>query len=112
MTQNRRTAAFYVPFCRSPIIPYICIVTGNKQQTMRTISNSEFVANPDMYFGMAREQDVRIRKGRQMFRLVHEPPAEQPFLEPDDELRRAITIDEFLDRFDERLKQKWAERRK
>ncbi len=66
---------------------------------MRTISNSEFVANPDMYFGMAREQDVRIRKGRQMFRLVHEPPAaEQPILEPDDDYRRAITVDELKER--------------
>ncbi len=80
---------------------------------MKTISTREFTANPDRYFDMAREQDVRIRKGRQVFHLICEPPiSPQPFLEPDDDLRNAITIDEFLRRFDEKLDKKWAARQK
>ncbi len=67
-------------------------------KSMRTISNREFVANPEMYLGIAsRQQDVRIRKGRKIFHLTCEPPApQQPILEPDDDLRRAITFYELL----------------
>jgi hypothetical protein len=63
---------------------------------MRTITNSEFAAHPEMYLDMAREQDVRIKKGRTAFRLIRETPATtQPILEPDDDLRRAISAEEF-----------------
>ena len=37
---------------------------------MKTISNSEFLAHPEMYFDMAREQNVRIRRGKQTFSLA------------------------------------------
>jgi hypothetical protein len=71
---------------------------------MRTISNSEFAAHPEMYLDMAREQDVRVKKGRDTFRLVYETPDrrsakhsdEQPLLAPDDDLRSAITGEELL----------------
>ena len=81
---------------------------------MRTISNSEFVANPEIYFDMAREQEVRIRRGRQIFNLTCEPPiTPQPILEPDDDLRRAITMDEFKEKvltMVDRLDKKYARR--
>ena len=81
---------------------------------MRTISNREFVANPEMYFGMAREQDVRIRKGREIFHLVYEPPVPpQPILEPDDDLCRAISAEEFREKLVEAMKrvdEKYARR--
>ncbi len=83
---------------------------------MKTISAREFVANPEMYLGIAREQEVRVKKGREMFHIVYEaatpslPP--QPFLEPDDDLRRAITVDELLKGIHEDIDRKWAERRK
>jgi hypothetical protein len=80
---------------------------------MKTISNREFVANPELYLGMATEQDVRITKGRRVFHLTCEPEHDlQPVLQPDDELRRAITCEELLRRIDEDLDRKWAERRK
>ncbi len=67
---------------------------------MKTISAREFVANPELYLGIAREQEVRVKKGREMFHIVYEaatpPLPPQPFLEPDDDLRRAITFDELL----------------
>ena len=39
---------------------------------MKTITNREFAGNLDHYFGMASEQEVRIRKGRQVFSLIRE----------------------------------------
>ena len=66
---------------------------------MRTISNREFIANTDMYMGVAQKQEVRIRRGRRVYHLTCEPTAaEQPILEPDDDYRRAISIDELKER--------------
>ncbi len=81
---------------------------------MRTISNREFIANPEMYLGMATQQEVRVRKGQRVIRLVNEPPVRrQPILEADDDLRRAISMDEFkervlveIDRLDEKYSRK------
>jgi len=65
---------------------------------MTTISSKEFAAHQDRYFDMAINDDVRIRRKRNVFRLVYEPLAEeQAVLEPDDDLRRAITMDELRD---------------
>ncbi len=101
---------------------------------MRTISNSEFAANPDMYFDLARLQDVRVKKGREVFHIVHEAADDEEqkelsddevwelfaarypdgisTLSDEEEIARAITVDEFLKRFDKRLEEKWAERLK
>lgn len=39
-----------------------------------------------MYLDMAMGEDVCVRKGHDLFRIVYEPAAsEQPFLEPDDD---------------------------
>ena len=107
---------------------------------MKAISKSQFVANPEMYLDMAREHDeVRIRRGRTMYRLVCESPAtRQPDDEPreltddevwglfarhypdglpplgsdEEEIARAITFDELLVGVHEDIRRKWAERRK
>ncbi len=98
---------------------------------MKTISNREFCANPDLYMGVAAEQEVRIRKGRQVFSLIREtdddeatqnaigryldavyPDGMPPLGTDEEEIANAISIDEFLRRFDKRLDEKWAERRK
>jgi hypothetical protein len=66
---------------------------------MRTISGSEFLAHPEKYLNMAVEQDVRIQKGREMFHIVYAPPVdEQPILQPDDDLRRALSANEFREK--------------
>ncbi len=66
---------------------------------MKTISNREFCANPDLYMGVAAEQEVRVRRGRMTYRIICEPTAtEQPIHQPDEKLRRAITCDEFKQR--------------
>ncbi len=67
---------------------------------MITVSNSEFIANPEMYFDYAREKDeVRVEKGHEVYHIIYEAPTlRQPVLEPDDDYRRAITIDELKER--------------
>ena len=79
---------------------------------MRTISNREFCANPDLYMSVAAEQEVRVRRGRMTYRIICEPPAgTQPVHQPDEKLRRAISMDEFKERalaMVDRLDEKYA----
>ncbi len=101
---------------------------------MRTISNSEFAANPDMYFDLARLQDVRVKKGREVFHIVHETDDEEEqkelsddevwelfaarypdgisTLSDEEEIARAITGEELIRRINAGLEKKWAERLK
>ena len=66
---------------------------------MTLVSSKEFISNQDKYFDLALNGGVCIRRGDYMFHLVSAPFEEQyppqPFLEPDDDLRRAISADEF-----------------
>jgi len=60
---------------------------------------------------MAVIDDVRIRRKRNTYRLVYNPIAEeQPVLQPDDDLRRAITGDELLERIYRDIDKKFANR--
>ncbi len=101
---------------------------------MKTISNREFVANPELYLGIASEQEVRIRKGSQVFSLVLQPDDDEPEELTDDqvwglfskhypdglpplgtdeeEIARAITFDELMVGIHEDIDRKWAQRRK
>ncbi|MCL2040459.1 MAG: hypothetical protein FWG84_00275 [Bacteroidales bacterium] len=62
---------------------------------MTLVSSKEFISNEGKYFDLALDEDVCIQRGDYMFRLVSRPIEEQyppqPFLEPDDDLRSAIT---------------------
>ena len=65
---------------------------------MTVVSSKEFVANEDKYFELAEHEDVCIKRGNGMFHLLYRPMEihypEQPILEPDDDLRNAITKEE------------------
>ena len=67
---------------------------------MTLVTSKEFIADEDKYFDLALNGGVCIQRGDFMFHLVSAPFEKQyppqPFLEPDDDLRRAISIDEFL----------------
>ena len=70
---------------------------------MTVVSSKEFATNQSKYFDLAVKEDVRIKRGRNIFYLRYEPVekiniSEQPIFEPDDDLRRAITMDEFKER--------------
>ena len=64
---------------------------------MTAISIKEFNANQNMYLDLALSEDVRIKNDKYMVRLICEPIdviPEQVVLKPDDDLKRAIPIDE------------------
>jgi hypothetical protein len=67
---------------------------------MTVVSTKEFNTDQEKYFDMAVNGNVCIQRGENMFYLsfapVKEQYSEQIILEPDDDLRRAITMDEFL----------------
>ncbi len=101
---------------------------------MKTISNSEFLANPEMWLDEAREQDVCVKKGNAMFHIIYkaddEPTDEQteralaawlhtiypdgmpPLGSDEEEIARSITAEELLRGIDEDLDRKWAERQR
>lgn len=61
---------------------------------MRVISSSELRNNMKKYLDLAMEEKIVIQRGRnETFVLTREE-----YLEPDEDLRRAITMDELLER--------------
>jgi predicted transcriptional regulator len=70
---------------------------------MTVVSSKEFTSNQKKYFDLAVNENIIIRRGRNMFHLIYAPIGkqnipEQQILEPDDDLRRAISIDELRER--------------
>ena len=69
---------------------------------MTLVSSKKFRTNEDKHFDLALNDEVCIRRGDYMYHLVSTPVEEQyppqPFLEPDDDLCRAISADEFRKR--------------
>ena len=69
---------------------------------MTLVSSKEFLSNEEKYFDLALNGGVCIQRGDFVYHLVSAPFEEQyppqPFLEPDDDLRRAISADEFRHR--------------
>jgi len=68
---------------------------------MTVISTQEFVANQNMYFNMAINQDVCIKRDEGMFHIRYNPIAEtngkkQKYKQPDADFYRAISMDELL----------------
>jgi len=66
---------------------------------MTVVSSKEFVTNQKRYFDLAVNENVVIRRGKNMFHLIYAPIKrqypEQPILEPDDDFYNAISGDEF-----------------
>jgi len=70
---------------------------------MTVITSKEFASNQKKYFDMAVNEEVCIKRGTNRYQLMYNPVErtkipEQPILEPDDDLRRAITMDELRDK--------------
>jgi hypothetical protein len=85
---------------------------------MTVVSSKDFVRNEDKYFDLALEEQVCIQKGDNMFLLLyknvddkniyHDASVYEEILEPDDDLRRAITAEELLERIHEDIHRKFA----
>ena len=73
---------------------------------MTLVSSKEFVDNGDKYFDMALEEQVIIKRGDNVFLInnmdgmnkYHDASVYEEILEPDDDLHRAISADEFKKR--------------
>ena len=81
---------------------------------MTVVSSKEFIANEDKYFELAERENVCIKRGNGIFQLLYRPIevqySEQAILEPDDDLRNAITAEELLKRVHEDIRVKFASR--
>jgi hypothetical protein len=76
---------------------------------MQIVSSKEFASHPNKYLDMALSQDICIQRGENMFQISYHPSdEEQPVLQPDDDLRRAITIDELRESAHEHIRQLFA----
>jgi len=71
---------------------------------MTVVSSKEFATNQEKYFDLALDEQVCIQRGDNLFHLIYKHADEmnnndfEEFLEPDDDFRRAITMDEFINR--------------
>ena len=66
---------------------------------MVLVNSADFATHQEKYFNLAMDNEVHIKRGQGMFRLVYEPVIEeQPILEPDADFYSAISADEFKKR--------------
>ena len=69
---------------------------------MTVVSTREFNSNQAKYFELAVNEEVYIERDNKMYFLMYKPIEtqynEQAILEPDDNLRRAITAEVLLER--------------
>jgi len=63
---------------------------------MTVVSTKEFNTNQEKYFDMALDDEIYIQRGDCLFIVTRVNGHEKKYKEPDDDLRRAITMDEFL----------------
>ena len=81
---------------------------------MAVVNIKEFASHQKKYFDLAEKEDICIKRGQSMFHLIYKPVekqySEQPILEPDDDLRRAITAEELLERIHVDIRKKFASR--
>ena len=72
---------------------------------MTIVRNKELVSNQTEYYPLAVNENVVIKKTSKM--PISIIPS-QPILEPDDDFRRAITIDDLFDKVKENIQKKYA----
>ncbi len=78
---------------------------------MQVVSSREFATHHNKYLNMAMDHDIHVKMGQKMFRIIYEPIAdEQPVLEPDEDLRNAITFDELRDSVHEHIRKLYAKK--
>jgi len=66
---------------------------------MTVISSKEFAANQTRYYNLAQNEQLGIKRGKNMYHLIHTPVEnypEQPIFEPDDDFYRSISADKLL----------------
>ena len=64
---------------------------------MTVVSTREFNTHQEKYFDLALNEQVYVKRGRNMFVVTKASEPEVIYKEPDDDLRTAITKDELLE---------------
>ena len=64
---------------------------------MTVVSSKEFVSNHNKYFGMALKEQLYVRNGGNIFQVSIAKDKIVDHKKPDDDFRRAITADEFME---------------
>jgi len=78
---------------------------------MMIISSNDFITNHEKYFNLAlNEQEVYIKNGENMFMVSIANDRKRKYKQPDEDLRRAITMDELRKRVKEDIHQWYKER--
>jgi hypothetical protein len=76
---------------------------------MTVVSSKEFATHQKKYFDLAVNEQVVIKRGKNRYRLELETQyPQQPVLEPDDDLRRAITAEELIKRIQKDKRRNYA----
>ena len=79
---------------------------------MTIVSSKEFAINQEKYFDMALNEQIFVHRDDYMFHIMCSPfdtaIKEQAILEPDDDLRRAIPLEEVRDRIVDYIHKKHA----
>ena len=82
---------------------------------MTTITGKEFTTNQKKYFDLAINEDVCIKRGKNIFFLicnsVDETNVDEDMIfEPDDDLRRSISMDELRESVHEHIHKLFAKK--
>jgi len=77
---------------------YFCGVEYFKNIIMTVVSTKEFASNQEKYFDLAMTEEIFVKRDNMMFLVTTVNDTKKKYLEPDDDLRRAITADEFLEK--------------
>jgi len=78
---------------------------------MTVVTTKEFNSNQEKYFDMALDEQVFVKRGDYMYHIICsniDAAKEQEILEPDDDLRNAITAQELIKRIHEDKRRKFA----
>ena len=75
---------------------------------MTVVSTKEFVANEEKYFDIAMNEQVFVQREDCMFIVTRTNEPQRKYKESDDDLRRAIPIEEVRDRIIGYIRKKHA----
>ena len=70
---------------------------------MIVVSSKEFITDQEKYFDLALNEQVFIQRGENMYSVTNTNVEKQVYLEPDEDLRRAITIEELREKMHKRI---------
>ena len=72
---------------------------------MTIVSSKEFATNQEKYFDIAENEQVYIRRGKCMYIVAR---VQEHYKEPDDDLRRAVSLEIVKERLQQHVHQLFA----